>query len=151
MCVDICVCNIQDEDTWEPESSFVDTVNGVRTVTKELQTYLAASCRESSGQTHLRTPSADRSSNEEPMEHQIGRRLDVFRALDDCYYSGQVVSYKADSNTHVIQYDDGQQETLNLRKRRWRWSSWTPSARLRIWPRSSISSVTSHARLVSEK
>ena len=52
----------------------------------------------------------------------------MFWALDDCYYSGQVVSYKADSNTHVIQYDDGHQETLNLRKRRWRWSSCNTSS-----------------------
>ena len=136
--------SIQAADTWEPENSFVDTVNGVRTVTKELQTYLAASCRESSGQTHLRTTSADESSNEEPMEHQIGRRLDVFWALDDCYYSGQVVSYKADSNTHVIQYYDGHQETLNLRKRRSRWSSCNTSS-------SSSSSSSSSLALYNSK
>ena len=128
LCVDIIVVPViyQAEDTWEPEDSLVDTVNGVRTVTKELQTYLAASCQES--QTPLRTPSADRSSTEEPLEHQIGRRLDVFWALDDCYYSGQVVSYKADSNTHVIQYDDGQQETLDLSEEKWRWSSCNTSS-----------------------
>ena len=81
-----CLCslislsvNIQAEDTWEPEDSFVDTVNGVRTVTKELQTYLAAeTCRESSGQTHLRTPSADESCSEEPIEHQSGKRFALF-------------------------------------------------------------------------
>jgi len=50
-------------------------------------------------------------------EIYLGTKLDVYRQLDDRYYSGVVVA-RHEGHVYTIQYDDGEVETIDLAKER---------------------------------
>lgn len=52
----------------------------------------------------------------------LGDRLEVFWPLDDSYYPGTVTEI-TDDGCHVVDYDDGNSEKLNLSVENWRSSS----------------------------
>lgn len=51
-------------------------------------------------------------SDEPPLLPQLGDHLDVYWPLDNKFYPGKVISVL--NNEYTIQYDDGDQEKLNL-------------------------------------
>ncbi len=50
----------------------------------------------------------------------VGEKIEVFWPDDDKYYPGTVVTNNEDTNTYQVDYDDGDQEVLNLRNEIWR-------------------------------
>ncbi|KAK4800886.1 hypothetical protein SAY86_021373 [Trapa natans] len=55
----------------------------------------------------------------ESLEELIGRKVKVWWPMDKQFYQGTVKSYDPSRNRHVILYDDGDVEILNLEKERW--------------------------------
>ncbi|KAK1294157.1 DNA mismatch repair protein MSH6 [Acorus calamus] len=51
----------------------------------------------------------------------VGRRVRVFWPLDKSWYEGCVRSFDEASGKHVVQYDDAEEETLDLGKERIEW------------------------------
>ncbi|XP_020090102.1 sister chromatid cohesion protein PDS5 homolog A isoform X1 [Ananas comosus] len=58
-------------------------------------------------------------SNELDDEEIVGSRIKVWWPLDKQFYEGIVQSYDAKKEKHVILYDDGDIEVLNLAKEKW--------------------------------
>ncbi|KAH7283493.1 hypothetical protein KP509_34G009800 [Ceratopteris richardii] len=50
----------------------------------------------------------------------LNRKVQVYWPLDKRFYEGTIRSYNPDKNLHDVLYDDGDKETLNLKKERWR-------------------------------
>ncbi|KAK8958387.1 DNA mismatch repair protein MSH6 [Platanthera guangdongensis] len=51
----------------------------------------------------------------------VGRRIKVFWPLDNAWYEGCVRSFDEASEKHVIQYDDAEEELLDLEKEKFEW------------------------------
>ncbi|KAK9690495.1 hypothetical protein RND81_09G131900 [Saponaria officinalis] len=49
----------------------------------------------------------------------VGSRIKVWWPLDRRYYEGTITSYDASVRKHRVDYDDGDEEILNLRKEQW--------------------------------
>ncbi|KAL2641782.1 hypothetical protein R1flu_009369 [Riccia fluitans] len=56
-----------------------------------------------------------------PGESVIGMRLRVWWPLDKVWYPGRIRSYNKENGTHVIAYDDGEDETVTLSKEKLDW------------------------------
>jgi DNA mismatch repair protein MSH6 len=48
----------------------------------------------------------------------IGKRVKMFWPNDDEWYAGTFIGYEASSARHVVAYDDGQREILDLKMER---------------------------------
>ncbi|KAF3784024.1 DNA mismatch repair protein [Nymphaea thermarum] len=59
-------------------------------------------------------------------EGVVGWRIRVFWPLDDQWYEGHVKSFNASTGKHLIQYDDGEEEALDLERERFQWAEVTP-------------------------
>lgn len=57
-------------------------------------------------------------SNDALLSSIIGKKIQVYWPLDKKWYSGQVRSFDAKTNRHLVVYDDGEQERLELKKER---------------------------------
>ncbi|KAK4802635.1 hypothetical protein SAY86_000838 [Trapa natans] len=53
------------------------------------------------------------------LEDLIGRKIKVWWPMDKQFYEGTIKSYDPSRNRHVVLYDDGDVEILNLEKERW--------------------------------
>lgn len=56
--------------------------------------------------------------NDDFLASIIGKKIQVYWPLDKEWYSGQVRSFDARTNRHLVVYDDSQQERLDLKKER---------------------------------
>ncbi|KAK3232771.1 hypothetical protein CYMTET_56898 [Cymbomonas tetramitiformis] len=54
---------------------------------------------------------------------RIGQRLSVFWSIDDMYYSGRVAKYREHDAAHLLHYDDGEEEWVNLALQILKWES----------------------------
>ncbi|CAN6469121.1 unnamed protein product [Victoria cruziana] len=86
----------------------------------------------------LKTPSPSKPSAGKPSpspsrhgENVVGWRIRVFWPLDDRWYEGHVGSFDASTGKHLIRYDDGEEEKLDLEKERFQWAEVTPSRSFR--------------------
>jgi DNA mismatch repair protein MSH6 len=61
----------------------------------------------------------------------VGRRIKVYWPLDQAWYTGQIKSYDPKSNKHLIQYDDGEDESIKLEKEKIEWIEEEPPKKLR--------------------
>ncbi|CAH8274659.1 unnamed protein product [Arabidopsis lyrata] len=52
-------------------------------------------------------------------ESLVGSRVKVWWPMDQAYYKGEVTSYDAAKKRHMVIYDDGDQEILNLKTQKW--------------------------------
>ncbi|XP_010437983.1 PREDICTED: transcriptional regulator ATRX [Camelina sativa] len=52
-------------------------------------------------------------------ENLVGSRVKVWWPMDQAYYKGVVNSYDSAKKKHLVCYDDGDQEILNLKKQKW--------------------------------
>ncbi|XP_024004663.1 altered inheritance of mitochondria protein 21 isoform X2 [Eutrema salsugineum] len=52
-------------------------------------------------------------------ESLVGSRVRVWWPMDKAYYTGSVNSYDSAKKKHLVCYDDGDQEILNLKKQKW--------------------------------
>ncbi|EOA18881.1 hypothetical protein CARUB_v10007511mg [Capsella rubella] len=52
-------------------------------------------------------------------ENLVGSRVKVWWPMDQAYYKGVVNSYDSAKKRHLVCYDDGEQEILNLKKQKW--------------------------------
>ncbi|KFK29743.1 hypothetical protein AALP_AA7G173100 [Arabis alpina] len=52
-------------------------------------------------------------------EKLVGSRIRVWWPLDKAYYEAVVYSYDSSKRRHLVHYDDGEQEILNLQKQKW--------------------------------
>eukprot|EP00877_Chromochloris_zofingiensis_P013854 jgi/Chrzof1/8722/Cz03g21270.t1 len=50
----------------------------------------------------------------------VGTRVEIWWPQDEVFYAGTVVSYQAKAGRHVVRYDDGDTEVLNMSKQKWR-------------------------------
>ncbi|XP_072995622.1 DNA mismatch repair protein MSH6 [Typha latifolia] len=67
-----------------------------------------------------RTPSS--STREKPHSAEVvGKKIRVFWPLDEAWYDGRVKSFDKNSGKHVIQYDDGEEEAIQLKKEKVEW------------------------------
>lgn len=57
-------------------------------------------------------------SNDALLSSIIGKKIQVYWPLDKKWYSGQVRSFDVKTNLHLVVYDDGEQERLELKKER---------------------------------
>ncbi|KAJ4730458.1 DNA mismatch repair protein MutS [Rhynchospora pubera] len=73
-------------------------------------------------------PSAE---TEPPQSDFVGRRIKVYWPLDKTWYTGQVKSYDAECNKHSIQYDDGEEESIEIEKEKVEWIEEEPPKKLR--------------------
>ncbi|XP_042414294.1 DNA mismatch repair protein MSH6 isoform X1 [Zingiber officinale] len=64
-------------------------------------------------------------------EDVVGRRIKVFWPLDKVWYEGRVSSYDALQGKHLVLYDDGEDETLDLSREKFEWVEEEPPRRLR--------------------
>ncbi|KAJ8446572.1 hypothetical protein Cgig2_019725 [Carnegiea gigantea] len=71
--------------------------------------------RASSDDDAIETPYGRKSYKED----LVGCRIKVWWPLDRRYYEGIISSYDAYTRKHKVDYDDGDEEILNLRKERW--------------------------------
>ncbi|XXG53994.1 hypothetical protein AAC387_Pa03g1985 [Persea americana] len=67
------------------------------------------------------TPSPPKSGNNLCSEAVVGKRVRVFWPLDKTWYEGSVKSFDKQSSKHVVQYDDAEEEVLDLRKEKIEW------------------------------
>lgn len=51
----------------------------------------------------------------------MGRRIKIFWPLDKAWYEGSVKSFDKDANKHLVQYDDAEEELLDLGKEKTEW------------------------------
>ncbi|KAL5206458.1 hypothetical protein ABZP36_034667 [Zizania latifolia] len=58
-----------------------------------------------------------------PSAEVVGRRLRVYWPLDDAWYDGKVESYHEGSSRHLVRYDDGEEEEVDLAKERFEWAA----------------------------
>ncbi|CAN8229636.1 unnamed protein product [Cochlearia groenlandica] len=52
-------------------------------------------------------------------ENLVGSRIKVWWPMDSTYYKGVVESYDSAIKKHLVLYDDGDEEILNMRKHKW--------------------------------
>ncbi|CAH2077314.1 unnamed protein product [Thlaspi arvense] len=52
-------------------------------------------------------------------ENIVGSKVRVWWPMDKAYYTGVVNSYDSAKKKHLVCYDDGDQEILNLKKQKW--------------------------------
>ncbi|EHA8592061.1 putative DNA mismatch repair protein MSH6 [Cocos nucifera] len=64
-------------------------------------------------------------------EEVVGRRIRVFWPLDKAWYEGSVKSFDEVSGKHLVQYDDAEEESLDLGKEKFEWVEEVPSRKLR--------------------
>ncbi|RZB64213.1 Sister chromatid cohesion protein PDS5-like B isoform B [Glycine soja] len=69
---------------------------------------------------------------ESDAEDLIGCRIKVWWPLDKKFYEGTVKSYDSLKRKHVILYNDGDVEVLNLEKERWELSDSKPTKKLKL-------------------
>lgn len=70
-----------------------------------------------------RMGSAPRGAVEDSAKSVIGRRLRVYWPLDKAWYAGRVKDYNENEETHVIVYDDGEEEEVDIVKEKVEWLS----------------------------
>jgi DNA mismatch repair protein MSH6 len=63
------------------------------------------------------TPDEKRSYGEDG----VGRRVKIYWPLDKVWYEGSVKSFDKDANKHLVQYDDAEEELLDLEKEKIEW------------------------------
>lgn len=51
----------------------------------------------------------------------MGKRIRVYWPLDKAWYEGCVKSFEKEDNKHLIQYEDGEEESLDLGKEKIEW------------------------------
>ncbi|XP_042418962.1 DNA mismatch repair protein MSH6-like [Zingiber officinale] len=73
-------------------------------------------------------PSAAKSGFSEDV---VGRRIKVFWPLDKVWYEGRVSSFDALQGKHLVLYDDGEDEALDLSREKFEWVEEEPPRRLR--------------------
>ena len=61
----------------------------------------------------------------------VGRRIKVYWPLDQVWYTGEIKSYDPKSDKHQIQYDDGEEESIELEKEKIKWIEDEPPKKLR--------------------
>ncbi|XP_078179988.1 MUTS homolog 6 [Carex rostrata] len=61
----------------------------------------------------------------------VGRRIKVYWPLDEVWYTGEIKSYDPKSDKHQIQYDDGEEESIELEKEKIKWIEDEPPKKLR--------------------
>lgn len=54
-------------------------------------------------------------------EDSVGKRVKVFWPLDKTWYEGCVKSFDTESGKHLVQYDDAEEELLDLSKEKVEW------------------------------
>lgn len=54
-------------------------------------------------------------------EEVVGKRIKVYWPLDKSWYEGFVRSFDKDSGKHLVQYDDGEEESVELAKEKIEW------------------------------
>ncbi|XP_038973631.1 DNA mismatch repair protein MSH6-like [Phoenix dactylifera] len=64
-------------------------------------------------------------------EDVVGRRIRVFWPLDKAWHEGSVKSFDEASRKHLVEYDDAEEESLDLGKEKFEWVEEEPSRRLR--------------------
>ena len=72
-------------------------------------------------------------------EEAVGRRLRVFWPLDKTWYEGQIKSFDSEAGKHVVQYDDAEEEVLDLGAEQIQWIEETPRSFRRLRRRISAS------------
>lgn len=73
-------------------------------------------------------PSAAKSGFSEDV---VGRRIKVFWPLDKAWYEGRLSSFDALQGKHLVLYDDGEKEALDLGREKFEWVEEEPPRRLR--------------------
>eukprot|EP00250_Pteridium_aquilinum_P011433 c20066_g1_i1 orf=108-4985(-) len=69
---------------------------------------------------HLERPNSKVDKNGEASDEELlHKRVRVWWPLDKRFYKGTIRAYNADKKLHDVVYDDGDKETLNLKKERW--------------------------------
>ncbi|EXB28598.1 DNA mismatch repair protein Msh6-1 [Morus notabilis] len=63
------------------------------------------------------TPASEKFHGEEV----VGKRIKVYWPLDKSWYEGFVRSFDKDSGKHLVQYDDGEEESVELAKEKIEW------------------------------
>lgn len=61
----------------------------------------------------------------------VGRRIKVFWPLDKAWHEGRVSSFDASKGKHLVLYEDGEEEALDLRSKKFEWLEEEPPRRLR--------------------
>ncbi|KAH1195676.1 DNA mismatch repair protein MSH6 [Glycine max] len=61
----------------------------------------------------------------------IGRRIKVYWPLDKAWYEGSVKSFDSLTSKHVVRYDDGEEESLDLSKEKIEWLQESSSKKLK--------------------
>lgn len=61
----------------------------------------------------------------------VGRRIKVFWSLDKAWHEGRVSSFYASQGKHLVLYDDGEEEALDLSCQKFEWLEEDPPRRLR--------------------
>ncbi|CAL0311136.1 unnamed protein product [Lupinus luteus] len=56
-----------------------------------------------------------------PSSDVVGRRINVYWPLDKAWYQGSVISFDKISSKHLVRYDDGEEEALDLSKEKIEW------------------------------
>ena len=51
----------------------------------------------------------------------VGRRVEVWWDGDRQWFSGRIAKFTARTGRHLIAYDDGDEETVDLKRQRLRW------------------------------
>ncbi|KAK9666513.1 hypothetical protein RND81_14G190100 [Saponaria officinalis] len=64
-----------------------------------------------------------RHGNKSYADDVVGRRIKVWWPLDRRYYEGTVTMFDASTGKHKVDYDDGDEEILSLRKESWKFTS----------------------------
>ena len=59
----------------------------------------------------------------EDLEAVIGRRLRVYWPLDKAWYAGIVEAYNASEETHLVRYDDGEKQDVDILREKVEWLS----------------------------
>ncbi|XP_056851793.1 sister chromatid cohesion protein PDS5 homolog C isoform X2 [Raphanus sativus] len=67
----------------------------------------------------LGTEKKKASDLQNPDGNIVGSRVRVWWPIDKAYYKGVVDSYDSAKKRHLVIYDDGDQEILNLKKQKW--------------------------------
>ncbi|WOK94006.1 DNA mismatch repair protein MSH6 [Canna indica] len=73
-------------------------------------------------------PSAAKNSYSEDV---VGKRVKVFWPIDKAWYEGRISSFDAMHGKHLVRYDDGEEEVLNLNNEKIEWVEDEPPRSLR--------------------
>ncbi|KAK2649644.1 hypothetical protein Ddye_017133 [Dipteronia dyeriana] len=80
------------------------------------------------------TPAATKSYGEEV----LGKRIRVYWPLDKVWYDGRVISFDKENNKHLVEYEDGEEELLDLGKEKIEWVQQSVSGFKRLRRGSSV-------------